>query len=110
MKIPKFSLAGSPIDRRGFLTRVGHGVGLATLASMRADAQTLAPPTNVHLVSGSAPAPVPAGMLQQSDFRYLGCMRMPAGVDTQFSYGGLTGRMVGGQLRLFVFGRNTSGA
>jgi len=35
---------------------------------------------------------------------------MPSEADTQFSYGGLAGRVVGGQLRLFVHGRNPTGA
>src|SRR5262245_33403836 len=113
MKPSKFDIAGSRIDRRRFLTRVGQGLGAASLASAYAEAQGIPAPTNVRIYQGNLPGnpgTVPAGVLQQSDFTYLGCMRMPGGVDTQFGYGGLTGRRVGGQLRLFVYGRNTSGA
>src|SRR5262245_62119365 len=119
MKPRKTDTVGSPsdrrtLDRRKFLTTVGQGLGAASLASASAEAQGIPAPTNVLIYQGSVPGdsprPVPPGMLQQSDFSYLGCMRMPGGVDTQFSYGGLAGRRVGGQLRLFVYGRNTSGA
>ena len=101
------------MDRRRFLTRVGQGLGIASFASAYANAQTPGTPQNVRARSAdvpvNSPVPVPPGMLQQSDFSYLGCMRVPSGVDTQFGYGTLTGRRVGNQLRLFVYGRNTSG-
>jgi hypothetical protein len=99
MNVIKRYAPGLSLNRRRFLKTVGQGLGAAALSS-RAYAQVQAP-TNVRVVQG---------VLQPTDFRYLGCMRMPAGVDTQFSYGGLTGRKVGDQLRLFLFGRNTSGA
>src|SRR5438105_2693803 len=103
MKLKRFFIPGMYVNRRQFLTTIG-----AAAVASKADAQLL-PPKNARIVSRSG-TPVPPGMLQQSDFTYLGCVRMPAGVDTQFGYGGLTGRRVGNQLRLFVFGRNTSGA
>ena len=48
-------------------------------------------------------------MLQASDFTYLGAIRMPeSGVDTTYSYGGLTGRIVNGRVHLFVYGNTVS--
>jgi hypothetical protein len=47
-------------------------------------------------------------VLSASDISYLGDIRMPAGADTTFAYGGLSGRMVNGVVHLFVFGNNPS--
>jgi hypothetical protein len=45
-------------------------------------------------------------VLTASDITYLGAIRMPPGTDTTFAYGGLTGRMVNGQVHLFVYGNH----
>lgn len=44
-------------------------------------------------------------VISPSDISYVGAIRMPQnGVDTSGSYGGLTGRIVDGQVHLFVYG------
>ena len=115
MKIRRVSFSDrsrKDIDRREFLTTVGVSLGAGSLFGSHLDAQTVPPPRNVRIVPGTpAPSAVPANVLKPSDISYVGCMRMPStGVDTAFSYGGLAGRVVGGQLRLFVHGRNPTGA
>lgn len=57
-------------------------------------------------------------ILSASDIEYLGAIRMPTGVhtgfpagaNTTFAYGGMTGRQVGGETHLFVYGSNLGGA
>jgi hypothetical protein len=57
---------------------------------------------------GSSSTGKPA--LMASDFTYLGAMRMPAsGADTSWAPAGMTGRVVNGQTRFFVYGANNSG-
>src|SRR5687767_11842522 len=91
-------------NRRRFLKTVGQSLGAASFVSLSAEAQGPAPPSNVRVVQrGSA---IPGNVLTAANFSYLGCMRMPTNVDTTFAYGGLTGRKVGGQVRLFVSGSN----
>src|SRR3989344_5949066 len=49
-------------------------------------------------------------VITENDITYLGTMRMPqSGVDTVGAYGGLTGRRVNGQLRLFLYSSGFSG-
>ena len=48
-------------------------------------------------------------VLSPADFTYLGAMRVPEGVDMVFSYGGLTGRKVNGQVRLLMVGSRNIG-
>jgi hypothetical protein len=49
-------------------------------------------------------------VLGPADFTYLGAMRVPAqGVDMVFSYGGLTGRKVNGQVQLLMVGSRSAG-
>lgn len=48
-------------------------------------------------------------ILVAGDFTYLGCFRMPAGVDTTFASGNLAGRIVNGKVNLFVYGNNPTG-
>ena len=43
-------------------------------------------------------------LLTAADFTYLGAMRMPAGTNTGSALSGMTGRMVNGQVQLFVYG------
>jgi hypothetical protein len=47
-------------------------------------------------------------VLSQNDISYLGAIRMPTGVDTTFSYGGMTGRMVAGRLHLLLYGNSVT--
>ncbi len=44
-------------------------------------------------------------ILTQNDITYVGTMRMPTSIDTGWSDPIITGRMVNGQVRLFVYGR-----
>jgi len=48
-------------------------------------------------------------VLAPTDFSYLGAMRVPESVDMVFSYGGLTGRKVNGQVRLLMLGSRNIG-
>jgi len=61
----------------------------------------------------SQPPAAPAGrdsstgrVLTAGDITYLGAIRMPAGTDTTYAFGNLTGRIVNGQVHLFVYGNN----
>jgi len=95
-KVPPLGAIESGVNRRQMLTTLATAIVFGPFQS-RSKARAafkLQPPTKP--------------LLTKADFKYLGCMRMPEGVDTQFSYGPLTGRKVGGQLRLFVFGNNPS--
>jgi len=102
-------------------------VGLVLLAIASATASTQTVPTSIWrprfpvttpiptppvITPPPIPAPpVPSGkpVLQASDFVYLGAIRMPEeGVDTTYSYGGLTGRMVDGKVHLFVYGNSVA--
>src|SRR5689334_7546431 len=114
MKLSRFYAAGSSLDRRGFLTKVGQGLGLATLASIYAEAQSVPPPTNLRVFSGvpgaTPTAPVSnAALLKPSDFTYLGAMRVPGEI-SPFSYGGMTARNVNGRLQFFMVGENSPNA
>jgi hypothetical protein len=63
-------------------------------------------PIPMRLVSTSS-------VLAQSDFTFLGYIRMPAafgdGQGTDFAQGGMSGRVVGGHLHFFVYGSHTGG-
>src|SRR5687767_5658425 len=48
-------------------------------------------------------------VLSPADVSYLGCMRVPEGVDMVFSYGGMTGRKVNGQVQLLMVGSRNAG-
>jgi len=115
MKTSRFYTPGRSLDRRGFLTKVGQGVGLATLASVYADAQ-VATPTNVRISPGTPSLPPLSGVpvLKPSDFRYLGAMRLPdtgyaSDEDPTYSYGALAARKVNGVLQFFMTGSNPRG-
>src|SRR6185503_15761682 len=116
MKTSRFYTPGVALDRRGFLTKVGQGVGLATLASVYADAQ-VPTPTNVRITPGTPYVPPPSSgvpVLKPSDFRYLGAMRIPdAGYpsdeDPTYSYAPLAARKVNGVLQFFMTGTNVQG-
>jgi hypothetical protein len=45
-------------------------------------------------------------VIAQTDITYKGCFLMPPGTDTTFAAGNLSGRMIGGQVHLFVYGNN----
>lgn len=91
----------SEANRRQFLRWCGTaalGTAAGALVPESARAQ-VAPPANVRVLS----RPV----LSPADFTYLGLCRLPAdpaGTRFGFSRGALTGRRVGGELRLFVTG------
>jgi hypothetical protein len=92
-------------SRRRFLTTVALGASAAPFLSLSRG--LLAEPA----------APADPGLcysnkrvLGPSDFRYLGAMRVPAtGADMSFSYGQLTGRRVGGAVRLLMVGNLIAG-
>jgi len=91
--------------RRRFLTTVALGAGMAPFVSLsRGLSAGSTAETNSGLCYGAP------NVLKDSDFSYLGCMRMPASVDSQFAYGNLTARRVNGQLRFFMYSKNPSGA
>src|SRR5262245_14580446 len=99
---PELGAIETGMNRRQMLTSLAGAVGLTPLLSksgtLLASAGQVSPPTNPRFSTKP--------LLTKADFNYLGCMRMPAGTDTTFAYGGVTGRKVNGQLRLFVFGNN----
>src|SRR5262249_14339024 len=90
----------------GFLTKVGQGLGLATMASIYAEAQNVPAPTNLRIFAGAlSTKPV----LSKDDFTYLGCMRRPAETfntvgDMSSSYAALAPRKVNGTLQFFMTG------
>jgi hypothetical protein len=117
MKTGRFYTPGVALDRRGFLSKVGQGVGLAALASVSADAQsTPSAPKNVRILpDGMTIAPTSGvPVLKPSDFTYLGAMRIPdvgyaSDEDPSFSYGALAARRVNGVLQFFMTGSNAKG-
>ncbi len=49
-------------------------------------------------------------LITANDVSFVGYIRMPTSVvDTQFAYGGMTARVVGGNLHFFVYGRHDGG-
>jgi hypothetical protein len=112
MKLRRFYTPRYSIDRRRFLAKVGQGLGLATVASIYAEAQGIQTPANVRIVTGDQTPTAPssnAALLKPSDFRYLGAMRVPEEISS-FSYGGLTARTVNGRLQFFMVGENSPNA
>lgn len=109
------------MERRRFLAKIGHSVGLMTLASVYADAQSVQTPRNLRVSPGVAPPtdPVPSPpatgvrALKPSDFTYLGAMRIPdtgyaSDDDPTWSYGALAARRVNGVLQFFMTGSNVT--
>jgi hypothetical protein len=88
------------INRRQLLTTLAGALGGTILSKSLSADQTPGTPTNLRIVSSSKP------LLTKADFDYLGCLRMPLEADTTYAYGGVTGRKVGGELRLFTFGND----
>ncbi len=68
------------------------------------------PVRNVRVTAGGVlPVPPTKRVITSADLTYLGCFRMPPytnAFDTMFAYGGITGRVVNGQQRLFLYGNN----
>ena len=95
------------LDRRDFLTKLAAGAVLAPLAKAGVVASgmpdpQLRAPSNLRVVS--------TGTLTSSNLRYLGAMRVPAeNVDMSFTYGTLTGRKVGSDVRLLMTGNTVKG-
>lgn len=67
-------------------------------------------PLNIRVTGGAPPTPPAGNVLSPSKISYLGCLRMPVGVDTTFAYGGMSGRIVSGQTHLFVYGNPVQSA
>jgi hypothetical protein len=93
----------SPIGRPRFLMTFAAAAILVPIVllglSMRARATT---PTPSLCYSHQS-------TLTASDITYLGAIRMPqSGVDTTFATGGMAGRIVNGQVHLFVYGNHNS--
>jgi hypothetical protein len=126
MKKDRWCSPGVSLDRRRFLAKIGQGVGLTTLASVYADAQsaqTPQTPRNVRISPGAAvtpidPMPTPSGtgvpVLKPSDFKYLGAMRIPesgypSDDELTWSYGALAARRVNDVLQFFMTGSNVTG-
>src|SRR5262249_44755170 len=97
--------------RRRFLATLAAGAGAPSLISSRFGgeasalaAQSLPPPQNPRIVS----TPV----LTPADFAYLGTVSIPkageGGTYFSFSNGRLSGRVVSGQIRLFLTQANPS--
>jgi len=84
------------LDGRRYLVSAGLGLLVAPLISLGRTPQPWAPQAGRHSSSGR--------VLTARDITYLGAVRMPNGVDTNYAYGGMTGRMVNGHVRLFIYG------
>src|SRR4051812_34559172 len=90
------------IDRRRFLTTLALGAGVAPMVSFSKN--FFAAPQATRAAAGSM-CYDSKRLLQPGDISYLGAMRVPAsGADMTFSYGSLTGRRVGGAVRLLMGG------
>ena len=90
-------------SRRRFLTTFALGASAAPLVSL---SRTLFADRGENPDSSAASLCYSnKRVLGPADLTYLGAMRVPAqGVDMMFSYGGLTGRKVDGQVRLLMVG------
>src|SRR5262245_60029628 len=94
----------TPVPTRRFLAVAALGAVLAPfVVTAGSGSNTLTTPSSSALQCATA-RPV----ISQSDITYLGAIRTPLEVNTTFAYGGLTGRIVNGHVRLFLFGSNTA--
>src|SRR5262245_59324487 len=103
------------VSRRRFLGTVAAGFGAPhVISSLGAGtaalaAQSLATPQNVRIVT---PSGLSSSVLSPSDFAYLGAVTVPKGGEggTYFSFSNarLAGRVVSGQIRLFLTQANPS--
>jgi hypothetical protein len=88
--------------RRRFLGLVILGAVAAPFVATSGSSVTPAATSNLQCAT-SRP------VISQSDITYLGALRLPSSIDTSFSYGGMTGRVVNGRTRFFVYGNNLAG-
>lgn len=94
------------LDRRRFLAACAAGAGMAPLLSLS---------RGVSAGSGMGAAPATdlcygtRRVLGAPDFSYLGAMRLPTEL-SQFTYGALAARKVGGRLQFFMTGENSPNA
>lgn len=93
------------VDRRSFLATFALGAAAAPLVSLGRHAlEATGAPQAASLCYSSK------RVLSQNDLTYLGAMRVPAtGPDMSLAYGGMTGRKVGGQVRLLMPGNLVTG-
>ena len=93
----------TPGGRGGrFLALTVLGAVLAPFAVTEGVGRSPAPPSNLQCATARP-------VLGVNDISYLGAIRMPAaGVNTTYSYGGLTGRIVNGRVHFFVYGNTVS--
>jgi hypothetical protein len=97
--IPEAPSTRNPKGRRFFMLAALGAVIAPLVATSGA---RLSPAATSNLQCATA-----RSVLDSSDISYLGAIRMPAsGVDTQFAYGGISGRTVNGHVRLFLYGNN----
>src|SRR6187397_2979841 len=96
-------LAPASSGRRQFLRNVALGAAASPLLSLARGlfARDAEPAASLCYSNKRVLAP--------TDFSYLGAMRVPESVDMVFSYGGLTGRKVNGQVRLLMLGSRNIG-
>jgi hypothetical protein len=88
------------LDRRRFLTTFALGAGLAPVLSL---SNGLSARRTASACYGTK------RVIDQTDFTYLGAMRLPPQL-TSFSRGALAARRVNGQLQFFMTGENSSNA
>lgn len=94
------------VNRRRFMTSFAVGAGLAPLASVLGSRATAFGGQTVNDLCFGSAAPITVG-----DLRYQGAHRVPnAGCRLDYSRGGLSGRRVGNELRLFLTGHVLQGA
>ena len=97
--IPEAPSTRNPKGRRFFML-AALGAVIAPLVATSGASRSPAATSNLQCATARS-------VLDSSDISYLGAIRMPAsGVDTQFAYGGMTGRNVNGHVRLFLYGNN----
>jgi hypothetical protein len=85
-----------------FLAFAAIGAALAPFASGGHASVTPTETSNLQCATARS-------VIGPSDITYLGAIRMPAsGVDTTYAAGGLTGRVVNGRVRLFLYGSSVA--
>jgi hypothetical protein len=104
--MPENTKSNSPLSpgRRRFLAGLATGAAAAPFLALSRRG------VNAREAAAASLCYSNKRVLGPSDFTYLGAMRVPAeGVDMVFNYGSLTGRKVGGQVRLLMLGSRNSG-
>ena len=91
---------GRLLDGRRYLVSASLGLLIAPLISL---GRTPQPPGTQEGRHSSS-----RRVLTASDITYVGAFRMPPNTDTAWAFGSLSGRLVNGQVHLFVAGNNTT--